>query len=168
MYVKEKQRLSKVMAQAGVASRRHCEEIIFSGRVTVNGEKTLLPQTPVSDEDDILVDGKALSGIEPKAYYLLNKPTGYVCANFDRHYKKVKDLFNKVNLRLFTVGRLDKETSGLLIVTNDGHFAQRVIHPSANIEKEYLAQVDRPITNTDLNTKPRKSPVLIAPKWWCW
>lgn len=146
----EKQRLSKVMAQAGIASRRHCEDIIFDGRVTVNGEKTVLPQTMVSNDDEIFLDGKPLSGVEPKAYYILNKPIGCVCANVDEYYKTVKELFENVNLRLFSVGRLDKNTSGLLIMTNDGHFAQKVIHPSSNIEKEYVAHTHRPITKKDL------------------
>lgn len=142
-----KQRLSKTMAAAGIASRRACETLIFEGRVTVNGIVTLLPQTMVGSQDAILVDGKSLQGAEPKVYYILNKPTGYICsAKRNKDTKIVLDLFEDAKHRLFTVGRLDKDTLGLLIVTNDGHFANRVIHPSASIHKEYLAKTDQEIT----------------------
>lgn len=147
----EKQRLSKVMAQAGVASRRHCENIIFEGRVTVNGEATLLPQTMVDGSDKIEVDGKPLPVEEEKVYFLLNKPRGYLCSNSARKGQKiVVDLFKNCPHRLFTVGRLDKDTTGLLIVTNDGHFSQKVIHPSSDIEKEYVATVNLPLSKRHL------------------
>lgn len=140
----EKNRLSKVMARAGVASRRKAEEMIFSGKVSVNGEIVLQPQTMVGESDEICIDGKPLPKVEKKVYYLLNKPRGFVCSNLSKWGDAlVVDLFKEVPYRLFTVGRLDKETTGLLIVTNDGHFAQRLIHPSANIEKEYLVTADR-------------------------
>lgn len=142
-----KKRLSKTLAAAGVAARRACETLIFDGRVKVNGTVTLLPQTLVGPEDTITVDGKSISGAEPKVYYILNKPVGYICTNKrGQHSKLVLDLFEDVDYRLFTVGRLDKETSGLLLVTNDGHFANSVIHPSADIHKEYVAKTDREIT----------------------
>lgn len=140
------QRLSKIMAQAGVASRRHCEEIIFAGRVFVNGKKTIIPQTMVGPEDSITVDGNPISVTEKKIYYILNKPKGYVCSTDPFYKNRVLDLFKECPYRLFTVGRLDKDTTGLLIVTNDGHYAQKVIHPSSDIEKEYIATVHRPIT----------------------
>jgi 23S rRNA pseudouridine2605 synthase len=137
-----KQRLSKVLAAAGVASRRQCEELIFDGLVTVNGVITLLPQTLVSlEEDSIYVEKTKISAKEKKLYFLLNKPKGYICSNARVGTKKiVRDLFGAVSERLFTVGRLDRETTGLLIVTNDGHFANKVIHPSSNITKEYLVK----------------------------
>jgi len=144
--IKDKQRLSKVMAQAGVASRRHCEEIIFAGRVTVNGKTTVLPQTMVDSYDHISIDGKKLPSIEKKIYYLLNKPKGYLCTNETGDHQRVIDIFAQSPQRLFTVGRLDKDTTGLIIVTNDGHYAQQVIHPSSDIEKEYIAQVNKPLT----------------------
>lgn len=143
----KKQRLSKTMAAAGVASRRACETIIFEGRVKVNGVVAELPQTMVCEQDAILVDGNPLKGAEAKVYYLLNKPAGYICsAKRSKDSKIVLDLFEEADERLFTVGRLDKDTCGLLLVTNDGHFANRVIHPSANIHKEYLAKTDQEIT----------------------
>jgi len=142
-----KQRLSKQMVAAGVASRRACEDLIFAGRVTVNGSVVLLPQTMVSFEDDIVFDGKKLSPEDRKVYYMLNKPEGYICtAKSTNSTKIVLDLFEECEERLFTVGRLDKQTKGLLIVTNDGHFANSVIHPSSNIVKEYLAKTDQEIT----------------------
>ncbi|MEC7839226.1 MAG: pseudouridine synthase [Chlamydiota bacterium] len=142
----EKQRLSKLMAQAGVASRRHCEEIIFAGRVKVNGKTTLLPQTMVDGTENITIDGKKLPSTEKKIYYILNKPKGYICTNEDGNFEKVVDIFANTPQRLFTVGRLDKDTTGLIIVTNDGHYAQKVIHPSSDIEKEYIAKVNKPLT----------------------
>lgn len=136
----------------GVASRRKAEELIFGGKVEVNGEKVLVPQTLVDPaQDKIVVDGKAPKEIEKKVYYLLNKPVGYVCtALITTHSKSVLELFEGVKERLFTVGRLDKNTSGLLIVTNDGHFANSIIHPSNEIEKEYLAKTGQEITHEHL------------------
>lgn len=139
-----KKRLSKALAAAGIASRRAAEEIIQNGRVTVNGKKALLPQTMVDfSVDKIALDGKVLKGEEPKVYFILNKPRGFLCTNaLSPSSKRVVDLFGENTSRLFTVGRLDKETTGLLIVTNDGHFANKVMHPSSNVEKEYLCKVD--------------------------
>jgi 23S rRNA pseudouridine2605 synthase len=148
-----KKRLSKALAAAGVASRRHSEEIIFEGRVTVNGKKVLIPQTLVEwGKDSIAVDGKLLTGEGSKVYYILNKPKGYLCTAADIMGKRVIDLFDEEDGRLFTAGRLDKYTTGLLIVTNDGHFANRIIHPSSNIEKEYIAKVDREVLHDHLVT----------------
>lgn len=142
-----KKRLSKFLASAGVASRRACETLIFDGKVKVNGEVALLPQTLVDEKDKITVNDKSINSVEEKVYYILNKPVGYVCSTKgSKNTKLVLDLFEDVEERLFTVGRLDKDTMGLLIVTNDGHFANRVIHPSANIQKDYLAKTDREIT----------------------
>jgi 23S rRNA pseudouridine2605 synthase len=147
-----KQRLSKVLAACGVASRRKCEELIFAGKVTVNGEKVLIPQTLVSLEDDkILCGGKSILGKEQKVYYMLNKPAGLLCTSLDAGKEKsVLNLFKEEGLRLFTVGRLDKDTKGLLLVTNDGHFAQSVIHPSKNLSKEYLAKTSKEVTDEHL------------------
>lgn len=139
------------MAAAGVASRRACETLIFAGRVKVNGDVTLLPQTLVGEEDVIIVDEQPIARIEEKQYFLLNKPAGYICsAKRMGKSKLVLDLFEEVQARLFTVGRLDKDTEGLLLVTNDGHFAHRVMHPSSNIQKEYLVKTDQELTNDHL------------------
>lgn len=147
-------RLSKALAAAGVASRRASEELIFSGRVKVNGRTVLVPQTLVDwGSDSISVDETPLAKEEEKLYFMLNKPAGYLCTNERPGKKKiVLDLFDDVNARLFTVGRLDRDTTGLLLVTNDGHFANSAIHPSANIEKEYLVKVMQEITPEHLET----------------
>lgn len=140
--MEQKKRLSKALASAGIASRRQCEELIFDGKVSVNGVIVRVPQTLVCWETDtISVDNKKLTKEESKLYFLLNKPKGYICSNARVGTKKIiSDLFKAVPERLFTVGRLDRDTTGLLIVTNDGHFANKVIHPSANITKEYLVK----------------------------
>lgn len=142
-----KNRLSKFLATSGVASRRGCEEIIFAGRVTVNGVVVKTPQTLVDSKDLITVDGKNISQEDQKVYYLLNKPANYICSAKKMGSSKiVLELFEDVPYRLFTIGRLDKDTQGLLLLTNDGHFANRVIHPSTDIHKEYLAKTDQEIT----------------------
>lgn len=147
-----KNRLSKILAASGVASRRACEELIFQGKVTVDGQVVLLPQTMVDSETaDITVNGQPFKGVEEKVYYMLNKPVGTICsAKGNARSKLVLDLFKEEGHRLFTVGRLDKDTEGLLLVTNDGHFANSVIHPSANIAKEYLAKTGQEITHEHL------------------
>jgi len=143
----KKIRLSKYLAAAGVASRRACEEIIFAGKVTVNGVVALEPQTLVDDKDKISVEGKSIAKAEPKVYYMLNKPANYICTSRKMGSTKiVLELFQDLPYRLFTVGRLDKDTQGLILVTNDGHFANKVIHPSADIQKEYLAKTNAEIT----------------------
>lgn len=144
----EKKRLSKALAAAGVASRRACEELIFSGRVQVNGEIVKIPQTLVDWETDrIAVDGEKVRGEEEKVYYMLNKPKGYICSSIRPGNKPiVLDLFPGAENRLFTVGRLDKESRGLLFVTNDGHFANQVIHPRQKIVKEYIVKAVQEVT----------------------
>lgn len=146
-----KNRLSKVLAEAGIASRRGAEALIFAGKVRVNGEVISLPQTLVSlQEDEICVEGKPILFLQRKVYFLLNKPKGYICSNKPVGEKKlVIDLFPK-DLRVFTVGRLDRDTTGLLLVTNDGHFSHRVIHPSFQISKEYLVKTEQEITHEHL------------------
>ncbi|MCH1429930.1 MAG: pseudouridine synthase [Chlamydiales bacterium] len=148
----EKERLSKTLANAGVASRRGAETLIFDGRVSVNGEIVLVPQTKVNPhEDKIRVDDKAISVSSNAIYILLNKPKGYVCScSKEFHPKIILDLFPDINARIFPVGRLDKATTGLILLTNDGQFANKVIHPRSNIEKEYLASTDVFLTDTHL------------------
>jgi len=145
-------RLSKALAAAGVASRRACEELIFDGKVTVNGKLILTPQTLVSlEKDHIAVDGQPIKKAQEKVYFILNKPKGYICSSARVNSKKIiNDLFAHLPYRLFTVGRLDRDTTGLLIVTNDGHFAQEVIHPSRGVTKEYLVKTAHEITHDHL------------------
>jgi 23S rRNA pseudouridine2605 synthase len=142
-------RLSKALAAAGVASRRACEELIFEGKVTVNGEVVLVPQTLVSwENDEISINDVSVKKEQERVYFILNKPKGYICTNARIGSKKlVVDLFQNLPYRLFTVGRLDRDTTGLLLVTNDGHFAQQVIHPSKGLTKEYLVKASQEITH---------------------
>lgn len=161
----ESKRLSKALAAAGVASRRACEELIFAGKVTVNGKVIKVPQTLVSwGQDRICVDGKEVRAEEKKVYYILNKPKGCICSNKREGTKRlVVDLFAGEQNRLFTIGRLDRDTTGLLLVTNDGHFAQKVIHPSRNIAKEYLVKTSEEISH-EMLTKISKG-TLIEGVW---
>lgn len=147
-----KNRLSKVLAACGVASRRKAEELIFNGSVSVNNLIVKLPQTQVDlDKDDIRVLGHPIKQVEKKVYYLLNKPTGYICSAKRINDKRiVLDLFEDVPYRLFSVGRLDRETSGLLVMTNDGHFANQLIHPSSAIAKEYLIKTLEEVSHEHL------------------
>ena len=148
----EKKRLSKALAAAGIGSRRAAEEMIRKGNVTVNGEKVFLPQTLVDWNQDVIhVNKHKVSQEAPKVYYMLHKPKGWVCSNQPIGNKKlVIDLFASVKKRLFTIGRLDRDTTGLLLVSNDGHFAHRVIHPSSNLSKEYLVKTREEISHHHL------------------
>jgi 23S rRNA pseudouridine2605 synthase len=150
----EKKRLSKALAAAGIASRRACEEIIFMGRVQVNGATVKVPQTLVDwSADKITVDGSSVQGEQRKICYMLNKPKGIICSSARVGRKPIViDLFPHSHERLFTIGRLDKDTTGLLLVTNDGPFSHEVIHPSANIIKEYLIKSPQEITSEHLET----------------
>lgn len=136
----------------GVASRRGADLLIQEGKVKVNGQIVTELGTKVNlDKDQIFIEGKPIPKRVQKEYYIMNKPKGYVCSNtrFDNE-KIVFDLVNTKAKKLFTIGRLDKDTRGLLLLTNDGDFSQRVIHPSSSINKEYIAKVKREITEDDL------------------
>lgn len=150
----EKKRLSKALAAAGIASRRACEELIFGGRVKVNGLVVKVPQTLVDwTSDKIMVDEVAVAAEEKKVYYMLNKPVGYICTNTRPGRKKIVfDLLPPGQERLFTIGRLDKDSEGLILLTNDGHFSHDVIHPSSNITKEYIVKTLQEITPDHLET----------------
>jgi len=135
-------RLAKYLAQAGVASRRAAEEIIAEGRVKVNGLIELKPQVSVTDDDIITVDGKRIEPQEAKLYFLLNKPPGYLSTVSDTHKRPtVLDLLKEQQSRLFPVGRLDADTSGVLLLTNDGKLAYRLTHPRYGIKKIYRAGI---------------------------
>lgn len=131
-------RLAKYLARTGVSSRRKCEEIIKEGRVRVNGKTVLLPQEQVSGAEEITLDGSRISGPEKKNYYLLDKPRGYISTVKDTHGRPtVMDLLKHIPVRVYPVGRLDADTSGVLLFTNDGELAARLTHPRYRIEKEY-------------------------------
>ena len=137
------ERLQKILARAGVASRRKSEELIQQGRVRIDGQVVSDMGVRVdANRHRISVDGKELAGAEEKVYYLLNKPKGYVTTLHDPQKRPiVTDLLKNVPQRVFPVGRLDLDTEGALILTNDGEFADRILHPRNEVRKTYLAEV---------------------------
>jgi 23S rRNA pseudouridine2605 synthase len=138
---KRMERLQKVIAHAGVASRRKSEELIEAGRVKVNGKTVTALGTKVAVDDVIEVDGVPLDK-EPLVYYLFYKPRGVISAASDNKGRKVvTDFFPEVDERIYPVGRLDYDASGLILLTNDGAFAQALAHPSKKIDKVYVAKV---------------------------
>jgi 23S rRNA pseudouridine2605 synthase len=135
------ERLQKAIANAGVASRRRAEKLIAAGHVTVNGAVVTEMGVKVDSSDTIEVDGVPLSQ-EKKVYYLLYKPRGVVTtAHDDKGRKTVVDILSDVPERVYPVGRLDYDTSGLLLLTNDGDLANGLMHPSFQIDKTYVARV---------------------------
>jgi 23S rRNA pseudouridine2605 synthase len=146
------ERLQKVLAHAGVASRRKCEELILNGRVKVNGEVvTDLGTKADAVQDKIEVDQQVIQ-TERLTYYLFNKPTGYITSVSDPHGRKVvMQFFQDIQARIYPVGRLDRDTSGLLLLTNDGTLAHQLMHPSFQIDKTYLATVQRLPTQEKLD-----------------
>ncbi len=136
-------RLAKLIAQRGVASRRKAEEMIVAGEVTVNGEVAVVT-TPVDPESDVVtIKGQGLPAEPAKAYYLLNKPRGYITGRVDtRDRQTVLDLVKHLTVRVEPVGRLDFDTEGALLFTNDGDLAFGLTHPSRGVEKVYVARVE--------------------------
>ena len=135
-------RLQKYMAMCGVAARRKCEEMIAAGRVTVNGRIVTEMGTQVEETDEVLVDGARITPEEEKRYVLYHKPAGEVTTVSDEKGREtVMDRFRDFPVRLYPVGRLDYDSEGLLLLTNDGGLAQRLTHPSCEVDKVYLARV---------------------------
>ncbi len=142
------ERLQKVIASSGYASRRKAEELIKAGKVYVNDQKVTQLGTKVNPSDDIRIDGQHLT-LEKKEYYLLNKPRGIISsAHDDKGRKTVVDLI-ETNARIYPIGRLDYDTTGLIILTNDGTLAQKLAHPSQKVEKTYIAKLDKILTTED-------------------
>ncbi|MCZ7526021.1 MAG: SMC-Scp complex subunit ScpB [Acidimicrobiia bacterium] len=136
------ERLQKFLARAGFGSRRSCEDLIAAGRVTVGGEPAALGRRVDPDRDQIAVDGVPVVVRSDLVYYLLNKPADVVTTAYDPQGRRtVLDLV-PVEPRVFPVGRLDRDSEGLLLLTNDGVLTQRLTHPSHGVEKEYLVEVD--------------------------
>ena len=135
-------RLQKYMAMCGVAARRKCEEIIGAGRVSVNGQVITEMGTQVEENDEGRVDGVLIRPEEEKRYVLYHKPAGEVTTVSDEKGREtVMDRFRDFPVRLYPVGRLDYDSEGLLLLTNDGELAQRLTHPSCEVDKVYLARV---------------------------
>jgi pseudouridine synthase len=137
------ERLQKILSAAGVASRRASETLIREGRVTVNGESvTALGSKADPARDDIRVDGRRVAAPARRRYILLNKPRGYVTTRSDPQQRRtVMDLLTKVREYVYPVGRLDYDSEGLLLLTNDGELAARLMHPRHEVERVYLARV---------------------------
>lgn len=170
------ERLQKVIAHAGFASRRKAEELIAEGRVKVNGNTVKELGVKVSPSDRIEVDGIPVEREEP-VYFLLYKPRGVISAvSDDKGRKVVTDFFEGIKQRIYPVGRLDYDTSGILILTNDGEFANLLMHPSNEIEKVYVAKVkgipskvsmrslQRGVVLEDGKTAPAKTKLLSMDK----
>jgi 23S rRNA pseudouridine2605 synthase len=142
--------LSKYLTQAGVCSRRKAAELIKSGCVTVNGTIITQPWHKVPDDHAVKVHNRVIR-LEKKIYIILNKPKGYISTVSDEHGRKtVLDLVKPhIKERLYPIGRLDYDTTGLLLLTNDGNLAQQLAHPKYQVKKVYRAILDRPITQAD-------------------
>ena len=136
------ERLQKVLARAGFGSRRSCDDLIAAGRVTVNGEVAELGRRVDAEHDKITVDGVAGSVRPGLVYYLLNKPSGVISTASDPQGRPTVIDLVPAEPRVFSVGRLDLDTEGLLVLTNDGDLAHRLTHPSLSVEKAYLIQVE--------------------------
>jgi 23S rRNA pseudouridine2605 synthase len=135
-------RLAKFLAHAGVSSRRGAEAVIAAGRVTVAGLVVTDPALDVGESDAIAVDGRPLSGPEPRIVYALNKPLGVLSTARDTHGRRtVLELVPNRGLRLYPVGRLDADSTGLILLTNDGELANLLTHPRFEVPKTYLAEV---------------------------
>ena len=150
------ERLQKLISACGLASRRRAEDWITAGRVTVNGEKAQLGDRADLDRDRVEVDGRPLRPGGERTYLMLNKPRGYVTTLSDEKGRKtVADLVSGCGVRVWPAGRLDLDSEGLLLLTDDGALTQRLLHPSHQVEKEYLVWVTGDVR--------RALPILSAP-----
>jgi 23S rRNA pseudouridine2605 synthase len=147
-------RLQKLLAQSGVASRRKCEELMLAGEVEVDGEVVTRLGTKVDPTTAVIrVSGRRLPPASPHVYLVLNKPRGVVSTMSDPQGRRtLGDLVADRPERLFHVGRLDTDTSGLIVLTNDGDFAQRLAHPSHEVDKTYVAEVEGELTKATIRT----------------
>lgn len=137
-----KERIQKILSKRGVASRRQAEQMISDGRVTCNGTVCILGDVADADTDTLLLDGKPLPSKSKSVYIMLNKPKGYVTTLSDeKNRKNVAQLVADCGVRVYPVGRLDMDSEGLLLLTNDGDFANSVMHPGGCVDKVYSVQV---------------------------
>ena len=151
------ERLQKIISAAGLASRRAAEEMIRAGRVTVNGETAALGQSADPETDEIMLDGSPVTAVGKKTYIMLNKPRGYVTTLSDeRGRRNVAQLVSGAGVRLYPVGRLDMDSEGLVIMTNDGELANRMMHPSHSVKKTY----ETTVSGADIN---EALPILRSP-----
>lgn len=157
------ERLQKLIADSGYTSRRKAEDLIKQGKVFVNGEMVTELGTKASYGDEIIVEGNLIE-YEEKEYYLFYKPRGVVCTTKDdKGRKTVLDYFGDVQKRIYPIGRLDYDTTGLLLLTNDGNFANLMMHPSSKIDKFYVAKVKGIVTPEEIK-KLKKGVILDGKK----
>lgn len=164
------ERLQKKIANSGYCSRRKAEELIKEGKVKVNDKVVTELGTKVDEKDQITIDDILLEQ-EQKVYYLLNKPRGVVCTTDDDKNRKIITSLIDTNLRIFPVGRLDYDTTGIILLTNDGELSNLLTHPKSNIEKTYIAKINGKLLPNELmalkkgviidNIKTKKARVKI-------
>ena len=143
----DKIRLQKYLAECGVASRRKSEELIAAGKVKVNGVTALIGDKVNPKHDKVTVSGKKAVSVKKNVYIMLNKPRGFITTMNDEHDRKcVAELVKDINTRVYPVGRLDRESEGLLIMTNDGEFTNALTHPSKHVSKMYRVTIRPTIT----------------------
>ena len=144
-------RINKYLALCGLGSRRKCEEFVTNGEICINGKVVTNLATEINPKKDkVYYNNNLLTTPQTYVYYKLNKPKGYICtAKDDRGRKTIYSLI-KSDIRLFSVGRLDYNTEGLIILTNDGEFAEKIAHPSNEIEKEYIVKVEGQMLESEL------------------
>ncbi len=144
-------RLNKYIARAGIASRREADRLTIEGRVKINGAVMNEPGYDVTDDDVVMVNGVVISGGEKYVYYVLNKPAGYITTTSDEYDRPtIMDLVKDIEVRVFPVGRLDADTRGLIIMTNDGDLSYHLSHPSQKVYKKYLATVEGDVSGERL------------------
>jgi len=145
-------RLQKVIANSGYTSRRNAEKLITDGRVSVNGDIVTELGIKVNSNDLILIDGVEINKSQKKVYYILNKPRGYISSvSDDKGRKTIVELID-TNERIYPVGRLDYNTTGLILLTNDGEFTNHLMHPRNSIKKTYLAKIEGILSKDDINS----------------
>ena len=142
-------RLNRFLAQSGIASRRKCELIVRSGRVTVNGVKITNPFYLVGESDKVLLDGEPISPPRETIVILLNKPRGVLTTTADTHHRKTVMELVKMDARLFPIVRLDRDTTGVLLLTNNGDLAFKMTHPKFEVERIYQVTIDKPLSKID-------------------
>ena len=145
-------RLDKFLADAGSGTRSEVKKYIQKGKVQVNGITAKKPELKVSETDEVILDGTVVSKAPEFVYYLLHKPAGYVSATEDKCDRTVMELVPSDRKGLFPVGRLDKDTEGLLLITNDGALAHDLLSPAKHVEKTYYAVIDGVVTEKDVNS----------------
>lgn len=144
-------RINKYLAESGVTSRRGADTLILDGLVKINGKICSLGDN-VENGDTVSVNGKIVNKVKKHEYYIMNKPKGYVCTvKDDKNRKTVMELLPKNTDRLFPVGRLDYDSEGLLLFTNDGDLTFKLTHPKNEVTKTYLVKTEKPVTEDDLN-----------------